>query len=435
MNSRHSSSPPRSTSRKPHRQQRDLLEQRPLALNPSEPLPRIEAKSPTWHPFLYRKRIAQIDPQAGPGDLVEVWHGSDQTFAYGLFNPKAEITVRLLRHGTEPPDEAWWQQRLEAAVALRRDFLRLNEVTNAYRLIHAEGDGLPGLVVDRFGDTLSAECFSLGMFQRAGELVARLAALCGTRHVLIRTAPQTLPQEGFSAEPITSPDLPRRVEIQEFGTRFRVDFSGGHKTGFFCDQRENRRQLATFCAGRSVLDLCCYSGGFAIQAKRLGQAAEVTGVELDEEPLALARENANLNQVRVQFVHADAFAYMRDMLRNGRHYDVVVLDPPKLIRNRGEMDEGKRKYFDLNRLAVQLVKPGGLLLSCSCSGLLPADEHLRLIYSAARHAVPQDTEQSTSVVPSRSLQLLAKTGAAPDHPVAANCPETEYLKAAWLRVV
>ena len=135
-----------------------------------------------------------------------------------------------------------------------------------------------------------------------------------------------------------------------------------------------------------MLDLCCYTGGFAVQAKKLGNAAEVTGVELDEAPLQLARENANLNQVRVNFVQSDAFAYMRDMLRNGRQYDVVVLDPPKLIRTRDELEDGRRKHFDLNRLAMQLVRPGGLFLSCTCSGLLDDAEFFKLLHSASRQA-------------------------------------------------
>ena len=160
---------------------------------------------------------------------------------------------------------------------------------------------------------------------------ARLQPLCGTRHTLIQPGPHVLAQEAFPAEPQASADLPSSVVIQEFGTRFRVHFEQGHKTGFFCDQRDNRRQLASYCAGRTVLDLCCYTGGFAIQAKRLGQAAEVIGVDLDEQPLRLARQNATLNQVQVKFVQADVFPFMREMLRGGRQFDVVVLDPPKLV--------------------------------------------------------------------------------------------------------
>jgi 23S rRNA (cytosine1962-C5)-methyltransferase len=276
------------------------------------------------------------------------------------------------------------------------------------------------------------------MYQRAEAIVGELAALVGTKHWMVRSGPASLAQEGFEGPEFSSPDVPARVTIQEFGTRFRVDFSEGHKTGFFCDQRDNRRMLAGFCKDKTVLDLCCYTGGFAVQAKKLGGAGDCIGVDLDEGPLALARENANLNQVRVRFVQADAFAYMRDMLAGGRKFDVVVLDPPKLIRSRAELDQGTRKHLDLNRLAMRLVAPGGLMLSCTCAGLLPQAEFLRLIYAAARQAgeeVSPATDDRYARHAPRHVQILAKTGAAADHPIATNCPETEYLQAVWMRLL
>ncbi len=409
--------------------------QRPLDAGPPEDLPTVIARTPTGHPFLYRKRVARFDASARAGDLVAVRLDRKTVLGYGHFNPRAEITVRMVRFGPEPIDEDFWNRRLERAVALRRDLLGLDGVTDTYRVIHAEGDGLSGIVVDKLGDVLSAEAFGLGMFARGADLLSRLAPLCDARSWFLRPGPATLRQEGFEASPLQSPGAPGAVIVNEYGTRFRVRFEGGHKTGFFCDQRENRKRLAELCAGKSVLDLCCYTGGFAVQAKRLGRAADVTGVDLDEEPLQLARENANLNQVRINFVQADAFAYVRDMLRNGRQYDVVVLDPPKLIRTRDEFDEGRRKYFDLNRVAMQLVRPGGLFLSCACSGLLEPTEFLKLLHSASRQAGPElDPGAPKSRHAARDLQILEKTGAGPDHPVASNCPEGEYLQAVWMRL-
>jgi 23S rRNA (cytosine1962-C5)-methyltransferase len=438
-------------------------------VDPAAPIPVAEIRSPTWSPFLYRKRIAKIE-KARPGDLVAVYGPGNQLLGYGLYNPRSEIAVRMLFHGQDLPGDQLWHGRLEDAVRLRRDLLRLDEVTDAYRLIHAEADGLSGMVVDRLGDVLSAEVYNLGMYQRARAILEKLAPLVGQAlpdgttvdfgpqrnelaeihrpnsaprqaqpdlHWLIRPSPQFLSQEGCEPPPLASPGLPEQVTVSEFGTRFRVRFVGGHKTGFFCDQRENRRRLADFCEGRTVLDLCCYTGGFAIQAKRLGKAEEVTGVDLDEEPLRLARENANLNQARIRFVQADAFAYMRDMLQQGRQYDVVVLDPPKLVRSRAELEEGTRKHFDLNRLAMRLVKPGGLMLSCCCSGLLKEDVFVGLLRSAAYQAgelIAPATEDTRERHAARSLQILARTGAAADHPVSGSVPETEYLKAVWMRL-
>jgi 23S rRNA (cytosine1962-C5)-methyltransferase len=211
------------------------------------------------------------------------------------------------------------------------------------------------------------------------------------------------------------------VIIREHGIRYRVDFVGGHKTGFFCDQRDNRRRLSALCRDACVLDLCCYSGGFGLCAKLLGRAREVTSVDLDEAAIALARENANLNQARIEQVQADVFPYLRQMIANRRTFDVVVLDPPKLALSRGGLAEALAKYYDMNVLALQVVRPGGLLLTCSCSGLVSRHDFLDCVQRAARRG-------------DRRLQLLEYAGAAADHPVALDCPETAYLKGLWLRV-
>jgi 23S rRNA (cytosine1962-C5)-methyltransferase len=408
-------------------------------LDPPVEIPVVRLKNPGLHPLIYRKRLTRVDREAKAGDLVEVRDEVGEVAGYGLFNSKSELALRMLNRGEKaPPDEAWWRARLEEAVQLRVETLRLNEATDAYRVVHAEGDGLSGLVIDKLGDVLSAECFAVGMYERAEAILQLLAPLVGTRHWLIRGGPASLAQEGFDGAAIASPELPKRVTIQEFGTRFRVEFASGHKTGFFCDQRDNRRMLAGFCAGKTVLDLCCYTGGFAIQAKKLGGASEVIGVDLDAAPLELAKENANLNQVRIKFAQADAFAYIRDMAAGGRQFDVLVLDPPKLVRSRAELEEGSRKHFDLNRLAMRLVAPGGIMLSCTCAGLVSSDEFLRMIYASARQAgreiAPAAAERGAWHAP-RHVQILAKSGAAPDHPIATNCPETEYLQAVWMRLL
>jgi 23S rRNA (cytosine1962-C5)-methyltransferase len=409
--------------------------QRPLI--PDAHLPTVWLKSAGLHPLIYRKRIFRVDRAAGVGDLVAV-HDDQGHVGYGLFNPKAELALRMLSWGEALPDENWWRTRLTEAVKLRRELLKLDEASDSYRLIHAEGDGLSGLMIDKLGDVLSAECFTVGMYQRAEAILGLLAPLVGTKHYLIRGGPATIVQEGFEGHDVTSPELPKRVTIQEYGTRFRVDFQAGHKTGFFCDQRDNRKLLASFCKDKTVLDLCCYTGGFAIQAKKLGGASDVIGVDLDADPLELAKENANLNQVRIKFAQADAFAYIRDMSAAGRTFDVVVLDPPKLIRSRAELEEGTRKHFDLNRLAMRLVAPGGIMLTCTCAGLLSHEEFMRMIYASARQAgreiAPANAERGARHAP-RHVQILHKWGAAPDHPIATNCPETEYLQAVFMRVL
>lgn len=403
---------------------------RPLSPVASDRLASVILSKPTSHPTVYRKRIKQVLGRPEVGDWVSLYHQESdevqpQLFGYGLFNPKSEIAVRVVRWSEQLPDDAYFEQLVDRAVQLRTETLRLHEVTDCYRVLHAEADGFPGLVVDRYGDCLSAEIFSIAMAQRARAIVELLAGRLGTQHWLIQPSPHLQSQEGFSIAPQASPKVPPQVVIHEHGTKFRVHFGTGHKTGFFCDQREHRAQLAAHSRGRSVLDVCCYTGGFAVQAATLGGAADVTGIDLDEEPLKMARSNAALNNQRIKFTQADAFAFMRDMLRQGKFYDIVVLDPPKLIRNRNELEEGTRKHFDLNRLAMQLVRPGGLMLTCSCAGLLAESEFMRVVRSACRSAFAESPRQ---------MQIIAKGGAAACHPVSANCPETEYLKAMWLRL-
>lgn len=420
----------------PRTQQLDLAKHSaPLILRGNAQLASVFLDKPTTHPNVFRKRIRDIEGQPHRGDWVALYHTPEesepQLFGYGLYNPKSEIAIRVVRWSQQVPDEAFWDELLVNAVSLRRDILKLDAVTDSYRVIHAEADGFPGLVIDRYADVLSAEVFSLAMGMRAQAILERLAVKLGTHHWLIGPSPQLASQEGSTFAPVSSPNLPPTTMITEHGTRYRIHFGSGHKTGFFCDQRDNRLRVAELCGGKSLLDICCYTGGFAVMAAQRGGASDVTGIDLDEAPLEQAKQNAALNNVRIKFTQADAFAYMRDMLRLGKQYDMVVLDPPKLIRSRAEIEDGTKKHFDLNRLAMQLVKPGGLMLSCTCAGLLPESEFIRLVRSAARSC--NRSAETPNALP-RPMQILARTGAAACHPISANCPEAEYLNAVWVRL-
>ncbi len=401
---------------------------------PNAQSPWILLRSASYHPFIYRKMVRTVDPAAQPGDIVHVYDKSGTLFGRGMFNPRSQIVVRMLTHRDTPIDDAFWRHMLSAAVDLRRQH-NLDAVTDAYRLIHSEGDGLSGLIAERYADCLVFEVFSLGMFHQLERLQPLLADVLGpptaldrpdrarsTWRTAIRADGRAEKLEGFRLSPPHEHDDPvRRVTIREHDIRFRVDVQGGHKTGFFCDQRENRRQLARLCQDATLLDICCYTGGFSLHAAIHGNAHSITGVDLDEEAIAVAKENANLNQTRIDFVHADAFSYMRQMLANNRQYDVVVVDPPKLAQYRSEVDDALRKYHDFNHLATQLVRPGGILLTCSCTGLVYEHKFMEVVHQAASRA-------------GRVLQRFDRTGAGPDHPIMTNCPESEYLKALWFRV-
>jgi 23S rRNA (cytosine1962-C5)-methyltransferase len=398
---------------------------------------------PSRHPNIFRKRIERAEGNPQPGDWVAVYatdmdpNENQQKhepllFGYGIYNPRSEVAVRLYFWQTQLPTLADWDALLSQAVHLRHHTLQIPNTTNAYRVLHGESDGFPGLVVDRYGDCLSAEVFSLGMAQRATEILERLHPLLGTKHALVRPSPQFTSQEGGIWQDSKSEQFPAYVTIEENQVKYRIHFGTGHKTGFFCDQRENRAILASHAAGKSVLDVCCYSGGFSVAAAKSGQASEVVGVDLDEEALVMAKKNADINDVRVRYVHADAFAYMRDMARNNKQFDIVVLDPPKLIRSRTELEEGTRKHIDLNRLAIQLVKPGGILLTCCCAGLLDGPSFMQVVQSAARAT---GTNPDGTRARGRVVQIFETRSAAMDHPVATHCPETGYLKAYWCRIL
>ncbi len=339
---------------------------------------------------------------------------------WGLFHPRSEIRVRLLRRGPEPADDAWLRERAAVAALRRLEDPGVAGSGDAWRVLHAEGDDFPGLTVDRFGDVLSAEAYTLGAVSLFEAALPALHERLGTSHQRISFAAARARAEGERAFERRSPACPRRVKIQEHGVRFEVDLEEGHKTGFFCDQRENRRRLAALARDRNVLDVCCYSGGFAVAAAVAG-ARSALGVDLDEAVLPQARRNANLNHQRVSFVHADAFSYLRTLWRNDRRFDVIVLDPPKFIPSRQEKDRGMARYQDLNKLALLLVQPGGWLLTCSCSGLLPAHEFQEILRRAASRA-------------GRTVRIVEITGAGRDHPVRLDFPEGAYLKALWLRV-
>lgn len=395
--------------------------------------PWVRLRTTTSHPFVYQKMIASADPAAEPGGVVAVYDKSGGLVGHGLYNPRSQIAVRMLCWGERPIDPAFWRERLGEAIALRRR-LELDAVTDAYRLVHAEGDGLSGLIVERYADVLVFELFSLGMFEQRELIFRSLTELLGPPasldrparaaeqwQLIVRADERIEAIEGFRVPPPAA-GAPRSTVVREQGVRYRVDLAAGQKTGFFCDQRDNRRRLAGFCRDAAVLDMCCYSGGFGLCAKILGGAREVTSVDLDEHAIALARENANLNQVRIEHVHADAFPYLRQMHTNGRQYDVIVLDPPKLAGSRREVDDALRKYHDLNALAMRVLRPGGILLTCSCSGLVGPELFRETVARAARLA-------------GRRVQVFDQTQAAADHPVMMNCPESAYLKALWLRVM
>jgi 23S rRNA (cytosine1962-C5)-methyltransferase len=382
-------------------------------------LVRLKSERRSLHPWIFQKMVERPEPRPRPGSVVDIVDREGQFAGRGFYNGHSRIALRVLTHDpAETVDEAFFARRIDAAVALRRELLQLDAVTDAYRLVHSEGDGLSGLVVDRFANTLVVEYFAAGMF-RQRDLIRR----CLLRHfpgadVYAFAEEHVQKQESFDC---STPPAPAPVVIHEHGVAFHAAPGSKHKTGFFADQRDNRLWLSGFCAGQRVLDLCCNSGGFGIYALARGGAAEATGVDLDEGILEIAEGNARLNRVRPRFVQADIFHWLRDLQGRRGEYDVVVLDPAKMTRDREQVIPALKKYLDMNKLALGAVKPGGLFATFSCTGLVGEEQFLDMLRRAAFYA-------------GRSVQVLKVAGAGPDHPWLANVPESRYLKAAFCRV-
>jgi 23S rRNA (cytosine1962-C5)-methyltransferase len=389
----------------------------------ANPVVHLKIERRSNHPWIFQKMIEKPEPRPKPGSIVDIVD-RDGTFAgRGFYNGHSRIALRVLTADRdEAVDEAFFARKIAQAVQLRRDMLRLDAVTDAYRVVHSEGDGLSGLVVDRFADTLVVEYFSAGMFKQRDLIKRCLIEHFPNVNIYAFAEDHVQKQESFD---LAHPPAPLPGVIHEHGVKFQAAPGSKHKTGFFADQRDNRRLLAEFCGGARVLDLCCNSGGFGITAKVLGGAGEVTGIDLDEDILGIAEQNARLNKAKVRFVQADIFAWLRELSVNQRgerdRYDVVVLDPAKMTRDREQVIPALKKYLDMNKLALGAVRPGGLFLSCSCTGLVSEEQFLDMLRRAAFYA-------------NRTLQVIKVSGAGPDHPWLAHVPESRYLKAAFCRV-
>ncbi|MGB0717506.1 MAG: class I SAM-dependent rRNA methyltransferase, partial [Phycisphaerae bacterium] len=320
--------------------------------NANRATPWVELRSVAYKTLIFKKMIGASSPDANPGSVVNVYDRRGKRFGIGLYNPKSILALRMLNFGEEEWDNANWPEAINRACSLRLSQLNLQNQTDAFRLIHAEGDALSGLTADLYQDVLSIVIYSAGMWHQREHWLPPLLEASKAKHYRLTFDESSKSLEQVAADVERSDDLPKQITLQENGIRFSVNFELGHKTGFFCDQRENRLQLSRMVAGTNVLDLCCFSGGFGIYAKKLGDASEVHCVDLDEDAVELAKRNANLNQVRVNTVHADAFTYMRQMASNYKTFGVVVLDPPKLIAGRKDFETGLHKYRDMNRLAA-----------------------------------------------------------------------------------
>lgn len=370
------------------------------------------------HPWVFRSDIEREDGVAD-GLPVRVLTSAGRFLAMAVYNPRSQISLRILSRRDEPIDGAFIRGRVRRALDYRRRFADLNSC----RLIFAESDGLPAVIADKFGDVIVLQILCLGMERFKGDIVDALAQELSPRGIYERNDVPVRELEGLTQQTgLLFGEVPDRVEMQENGVRFLVDVKEGQKTGFFLDQKENRAAIAPFVPGMRVLDCFTHTGSFALHAAHYG-AAEVTGVDISEHACACALENARLNGVedRVRFECANAFDFLRAHQTAKEQYDVVILDPPAFTKTRSAVEGALRGYKEINLRGMKLTRDGGFFITCSCSQHVTPDLFRGMLLEAQKDAHVQ-------------LRQIEWRTQGRDHPILLASPETQYLKCGIFQV-
>ena len=389
---------------------------------PKLPFVQLKAKRNSVHPWIFLKMVARPQKKMNPGEMIEVFSKENEFIGRGFYNRKSNINIRLLTENIDTDlNEDFFFNRISAAVDLRKNLLKLDKTTDSYRIINSEGDYLSGIIIDKYNSVIVIEPLSAGYYHIIDWIINSLKKLYPECQVAVRSDPKTSEREGIMFEKLDKRyPGPKNVTIRENNLKMLVNLETGHKTGYFLDQRDNRSFLSNFTKGKTVLDLCCYTGGFSISAAIAG-ATTVTAIDLDEKAIAVAEKNASLNNVKINFKHANTFDFLREEIEAGRKYDVIILDPPKLGRNKEELGKAKKSYNDLNRMAMQCINDNGILLTCSCTGTLTEQDFLAILTRAANEA---------DVI----LQFFKVAGPGDDHPTLHTYPEGRYLKAVYAKI-
>ncbi len=371
------------------------------------------------HPWVFSGAIGQLNGDPAPGATVDVRAADGAFLARAAYSPASQIRARVW---TFDPDEAvdveFFRRRLAAALA-RRATPGLAAASDAFRLVHAESDQIPGLVVDRYGDVLVLQVLTAGSEFWRETLADLLLELTGVRAIYERSDADVRELEGLQPRTglLRGLVIDSRIVIQEYGLKFTVDIATGHKTGFYLDQRANRNRVGQLAAGRDVLNCFCYTGGFSIHAAR-GGAKSVVSVDTSADALVAGQENAALNGIQaegLEWLEADVFTALRKFRDQNRSWDLIVLDPPKFAPTAAQAEKAARGYKDINRLAFKLLRPGGILTTFSCSGGIDAALFQKIVASAALDAGVE-------------AQIVEYMAQGPDHPVSIHFPEGAYLK-------
>jgi 23S rRNA (cytosine1962-C5)-methyltransferase len=372
------------------------------------------------HPWIFSGAIDRIDASIADGDIADIVSAQGEFLARGYVNRRSQITARLLTWDeAESIDQDFWVRRLTRSISAR-------PTIPARRLVNAEADGLPGLIVDQYNEFSVAQFLTLGMDHHKQQIAEALNGLLNPTGLYERSDVDVREKEGL--EQVTGllrgVEPPDKMEIDENGLHFWIDVKRGHKTGWYHDQRDNRCKIQAYCQNAEVLNLFSFTGGFSVAALVAG-AKSVINVDSSAAALALARENYRLNGLALNdqdFSEADVFSYLRKLRAEHRSFDVIIADPPKLAQSHSQLEKATRAYKDLNLISMQLLKPGGTLITFSCSGLVSPDLFQKILFGA-------------SIDAGRDVQIVEKLSQAGDHPILLSFPESEYLKGLVCRVI
>lgn len=390
----------------------------PLRLKPSRQFPFLAR-----HPWVHAHALAEDGRELECGQVVDLIDHDGNWVARGVINPASRLRVRLYTFDSSMQiDEDMWRQRIDAAIDRRR-LSEPSPADGAERLVFSESDLMSGLIVDRYADCLGVQFTSGGLLPWRDAILDHLRSGLNARAIRVRVESKTAKYEGIAAvdEWYQGAELTEPVVYQQNGLELAVDLHRGQKTGGYLDQRKNHLAVAGYLCGRRVLDMCCYTGGFGLVAAKSG-AKSVLGVDSSEPALAAARRTAERNGIdSIEFREGDCFDELKTMGQRGDRYDAVVLDPPRFAGSRHQIDSALRAYGRLNASAIELLPPGGILATCSCSGRVSRSDFLNMLMDVGRRR-------------RRDLIVLENRGPAPDHPVAVSCPESDYLKCVILQV-
>ena len=374
----------------------------------------------TGHPWIYKRQLLKVDPSIRPGDIVSLINSENKFVGKGYYNPKSEISIRIVSFGDETLNKQFFYNRVKGAIEKRKGLL---VKTNAYRAVFSEADGLPGLIVDVYSDTAVFQILTLGMEKVKDSLIESIKTVLNPRYLYEKSKSPFRKLEGLKDIAMWHGKTGDAViEIFEGKAFFLADIVNGHKTGFYLDQRNSRLAMEGISKGKKILDIFCYTGAFSVHAAISG-AQKILGADIKDDWIKLGRKNTELNKVaaKIEFIKGDAFSVLKNIHNSGELFDIIIIDPPSFLKSKESLASASKGYKELNLIAMKTLTEGGILATFSCSYNMPNEIFSKILKEAA-------------IAAKKKIMILKRCHQADDHPIVRTIPETEYLKGYFLKI-